>query len=453
MKWYAHASDGSLSTIVDALQELKAATHVVLETSPVRMRKRILQEEPGQVSAIIGDAAQNIASINLAAALVQDGRCQEVLLVSPTPTGSYRSRAMRAGITQLIDKEEIASAIQARHIRPLVQEQADNASQSLEAGVDLTDALKETDFSSEFLGDIEEVDGLTASPLRLQTEEVNVASEQQGVILCLASGRGGVGKTTLCAGFGQVAHAWNLRVAYVDLDLANGNLFEYYGLPEPADLATLGRTESLSTHDIEACGIDIYENMTLWGPCASPELSETVFPHIQELLSYCSQHFDVVIVDTPATWNDASAQALQSCDRLLLVSDDFSSSTSSLVRMAALAVRLGVARARIVRLSNNCDANKKEETLLLRAHVGLEAARSYRIFDGGIDIADLLDSGNAKELLSLGGDFAESLQLCLARTLDELGCLPDSKEAKRAKSLVVPRRARGLFGLKKRAAS
>ena len=112
--------------------------------------------------------------------------------------------------------------------------------------------------------------------------------------------------------------------------------------------------------------------------------------------------------------------------------------------LATGAVRLGVARTRIVRLVNGCDARGRDEARLMRAAQGFEFAREIRVLDGGGEATELLASGHAPELAASGDGFAESLATGLAQLLKELGRLPDNEGA--LKALEGKRRQRGFLG-------
>jgi pilus assembly protein CpaE len=266
-------------------------------------------------------------------------------------------------------------------------------------------------------------------------------------MLAFVSGRGGVGKTAIVATSALVAASWGMRVAVVDLDLAFGNLFGVLGMSGPADLSPLSGAApgAAQAEAIVRCGRKVCERVALWGPCEHAELAETVQPHAATLLSVLSSRYDLVLVDTSTTWGDAIAQAVQTCDRLVIVGDQRAGAVSSLARAGNLAVRLGVARTRIMRLMNRCDPRHRDEGFLARADVGLECARNLRVVDGGDEVAELLSAGLAQELSVLECDFTDSLSTALAQMLSELGCLPDDPRAARA--LEGRRRlSRGLFG-------
>lgn len=266
----------------------------------------------------------------------------------------------------------------------------------------------------------------------------------------LCSGRGGVGKTALAVGASVTAARWGLRVCLLDLDLSCGNAYSCFGLGSGGDLSTLG-PGPISAEALSRACVSAATGVSLAGPCARPETAELVAPRAAELIERAAREFDLVVVDTSPTFTDAVALAAQRADRLVIVSDGRQGSLSFVARVSGLAVRLGVARTRIARLENRVDPRERPDPVAGRAEVGLEAARGYRVVDGGREVADYLASGRAVELCEPGYPFADSLAAALAQLMAELGRLPECEEARRAAE--TPRRERrwSIFGARREA--
>jgi pilus assembly protein CpaE len=181
-------------------------------------------------------------------------------------------------------------------------------------------------------------------------------------------------------------------------------------------------------------------------------MAELVMPHVATLLSYLSARYDLVLVDTSTTFTDAVAQAVQGCDRMLVVHDERAGAVASAARMSALAVRLGVARTRIVRVVDLADPRAKPSVFEGRAEVGLETARMHRVVDGGIEAEELLSSGKVSEVVGTDSSLALGVASLLAQTLAELGRLPNSEAARKAAEGRTRRHGLRLFGGQRREA-
>ena len=417
-KIYACAEPASLGALVDGIRAVRPEAVIVPVDDPIKMRVMLLAEIPSQAAAYVGHQGEGIDAVNLAAALVADAHASRVELMCHAPSGSLRSRAARAGIDRVSDIPAPAAADAS-----LPSAGAPPVAAALGASGEAAHAGPEAGMSA---------DAITSEGAGASGEDQGariLRAEDAGKVLVFASGRGGVGKSTIAATAAQAAASWGLAVALLDLDLGSGNLFGYHGLPKAPDLAKLA---GASEEEIVGAGAHVADGVELWGPCIRPEHAEEVFGHVGDIINALANAYDLVLVDTSTTWTDAVAEAVQDADRLMLVADERAGAIGSLARMAALAVRLGVARTRIMRVMNRCDARRKDEAFLFRADMGLETARSFRILDGGAEVAEVLSSGSAKELDETSGDFFPSVASCVAKVLSELGCLPDEKAAKKA---------------------
>lgn len=459
--WVACCAHDARNDMQRAIFSKEADAQIIYVADAARMRAIFQEEEPRKVAAAIGLTREGVSDINLAAALVQDGRAREVLLIGRNLSGSLRSRAARAHVNAVIDLRSLSSlaAVPVVDDKPL-------SGNAMPSPLPIQSKPTRTAVASSISETARRKGQPHAAAVRVGKGE-QMPDEQSGApVLAISSGRGGVGKTTIAALLATVAGIWGLRVALIDLDLACGNLFCQFGLPRAPVLDRLspeltntampasslgGSVSSVETNDLLAMGVSAAERVTLWGPCSKPELSERVSPQITTLVTALKGSADLVIVDTSATCTDAVAQVFQLCDRLLLVHDEMAGGIGSLARTSALAVRLGVARTRIVRVANHGDRRSRFDLTCGRAEMGLETARAFRVLDGGEEVADYLAAGKAEELAVLDSDLVSSLRQMLSQILEELGCLPDCEEAHRVFEHTRQRKRR--FGLLKRKAS
>ncbi|MCI1666373.1 MAG: hypothetical protein LKI25_08470 [Atopobiaceae bacterium] len=418
--WLACAT-GDVSDIERTVLESDPDAEVRCFTDPFTLRRSLLDTMPGAASAVVCDMGDDLPSaVNIAAALVSDGHAERVVLAVHAPSGSLRSRARRAGIASVWDRDESTKAVRAGESRCGRGALAGNASARAAEG---SDACAD---------DLDEPDGLACrADVPRAAPALCPLKGEHGPIVTLVSGRGGVGRTAIAAVAAYVASGWGMSVALVDLDLSFGNVAGYLGVGNPADLASVASCGGdVSSAVVASCGRRVADSLALWGPCALPELAETVQPYVAEMLFELSRTHGLVIVDTSSAWGDSCAQAVQVCDRLLVCADERAGAIASVARAAALSVRLGVARTRIVRLMNRCDPKHRDEGFLARADLGLETARTVRVMDGGDEVAELLSAGHADELAASTGEFPTSVAAMLAKVLSELGCLPDTEDAK-----------------------
>lgn len=400
-EWVAYCSADYRELVRRAVGLLDPEGSLTVARSADALRRVSLASEPGEVGIVVGPVDEGVSDVNLAAAIADDGNVRCVVLACESATGSLRSRAARAGIDRVMDLSEMGAEKRDRAAAPEI-----------------------------------------AQPVRREGSDAPV--------LVFCSGRGGVGKTTVASSSAVIAARWGLRTCLIDFDLSCGNAYSGFGLPRGSDLAVLSggapASEVLARSVLSAA-----PGVSLMGPCDRPEMAEAVAPHAGGVLEWAEREFDLVVVDASTTFTDSVAQAVQHADRLVLVSDGRTGSVSSLARMSGLAVRLGVARARIARLQNRADPRARAEVAEARSEVGLEAARVYRVVDGGGEVEELLSSGRVRELCEPGYPYADSVASMLAQLLAELGRLPDLEEARRAYEAPRARRKWGLLGPRREA--
>lgn len=379
------------------------------------LRRTVAGSAPGEFCVMVGPVGEGVSDVNLAAAVVRDGGAQRVVLASDGASGSLRSRASRAGIEQVIDLSELAGG---------------------GAGV---------------IPDGEDGGPVACapapSPPPCEKGDVPEVAPRRGAVIALCSGRGGVGKTSVAAVACAQAASWGMRACLLDLDLSCGNAHSLFGVSRGPDLARAVCSSEPLAQTAHRLAQAAAPGVSVVGPCERPEDAELVAPRASELIEALASEFDVVVVDSSTTFTDAVAQAAQTADRLVLVSDGRRGSVASLARASGLAVRLGVARTRIARLENRTDSRARREPVAGRAEVGLEVARVLRVSEGGPEVDELLGAGQASDLAEMGGPFADSVAAALAQLLLELGRLPECERARRA-AQPGPRGWRGLLRMR-----
>lgn len=485
-----------------ACDEAASVTHI---GDGPELRRRLRADLAGAF-VLVGDGAGGPAgldAVNLAAAVAADGRAAEVVLVTCRGSGSLRSRAKRAGIGSVMDVGELAMALREAEVAERGgYAEADSVTGHAGVGVAGSDAgsgmgaVNQTRCSDGGAGYAEgapvqarRANGAPDSPqgepsyagaasdavpgseagaapgaagargsvklaqLMEAAREMSgrrppelpqaAAQRKPGVpVITFVSGRGGVGKSTLVACAAHMAAAWGMDVACLDLDLSFGNLFSLCGVPRQTDLAQAAEGE-LSDEALESLGVEASEHVHVWGPCRNPEYAEVVHPVVADIIARLTHKHDLVLIDTSASWGDATACAAQMADRLVIVSDERPGAIPALSRCGSLAVRLGIARTRIVRLMNGCDPRMRDATFVARAAVGLECAREIRVPDGGLEVVELMSTGKASELMALDNPMPAAVAHGLAQLLKELGVLPECEGA--AKALEGRQRSKKLF--------
>jgi septum site-determining protein MinD len=183
-----------------------------------------------------------------------------------------------------------------------------------------------------------------------------------GRVYAVASGKGGVGKTTTVANLGAILAAGGHETAVVDADLGMGNLAGALGI-DPGDGPTV--------HDVLAGTASVAEAVRE-GPDgltvlpASSDIDafgDAVPENLERLLGAVDA--DVVLVDTSAGLSHDSVEPLRVADEVLLVSTAEPPALADTERTREVADRLGtpVAGAVVTRVRDGTDLGAVSERL------------------------------------------------------------------------------------------
>lgn len=171
-----------------------------------------------------------------------------------------------------------------------------------------------------------------------------------GQIFAVVSGKGGTGKTSICAGVASCLAAEGAKVLCIDADIGLRNLDIALGLTE---LASIPFTELLrGTYSVE----NIPEHPRIPGlfllTAPITETPESIdLPAFQKFVESLRQQFDYCLIDAPAGIGAGFRLACSAADRILVVSGSDPASLRDASSVAALladrprgAVRLVVNR-------------------------------------------------------------------------------------------------------------
>lgn len=265
------------------------------------------------------------------------------------------------------------------------------------------------------------------------------ASDDPVPTICLASARGGVGKSTLAVLMALAMAGEGLRVALIDLDYQFGTCLGFLGLeqtdglPEPRD----GQPLSLDERMLERCRVQATPGLLAYEFCRMPELSELFVPVSERIVRAARGRCDVALVDLPAGMSEGVAQVLELSDRCLIVGDQQALSLESMAAAVALSTRLGVPRTKLLAVLNRSDARHRDEGFLSRARFELQTPQIMRVVDGGPEVTRMLELGCAGELVAMRNRCALSSADLASALCTELGCGRPAAASPTARELPV----------------
>jgi len=165
----------------------------------------------------------------------------------------------------------------------------------------------------------------------------------KGISICIASGKGGVGKSTICANLGAVLSQLGVRTIVVDADVEGASIGLIYGMDSEADVPTLQDTLSgkLKPQDAVFELQDANGVRLLLGSIRVESLKDIQFDLFKGVISDLAERYEIVLIDSPAGLGVDSLTAISSCDAMLLVVTPDLLSVTSALKTKVVANRLG----------------------------------------------------------------------------------------------------------------
>ncbi len=160
------------------------------------------------------------------------------------------------------------------------------------------------------------------------------------VLISVASGKGGVGKTTVVANLGPAIAKLGPSVLLVDADIAMANLSLMFGI----------HSAPITLHDVLLGDAEIYDAMYdgPWGVKIVPsglslQAYRRIDPHrLEDVLKDVKKDFEYVLVDVPAGIGDNALAAISATEEMILVITPDPASLADALKTKAMAERLGV---------------------------------------------------------------------------------------------------------------
>jgi len=143
-----------------------------------------------------------------------------------------------------------------------------------------------------------------------------------GTVLTVFGAKGGIGKTTISTNLATaIVQKTGQSVALVDLDTRFGDVAILMDIPVERSIADLAMPEEeINREMLQDC---LYTHNTgvtiLPAPVRPTDWRNVHAGHIERVVTLLAQTYDYVILDTPGTFNDIVARALELATLVLLV--------------------------------------------------------------------------------------------------------------------------------------
>lgn len=354
----------------------------------------------------------DMEAINLAAALRKDRPDREILLILFETSGSALSRAQSAGVSEVLTYGDFCKRFAAELVRRKRMKEIEHL--DLKSG----EERPAPSASSNALGERSAGSFKSASSpqdqMHLQAPSDTGSISQACTIITVLSGSGGAGKSTitalasfLCAGFGK-------RVLALDADLQFGDLHRLMGpvstLSIDDALEDPGQLSNLSEHAADG-------RPALLAAPRRLERFEAIAQHLDELVRTCSAHFDIIFVNTGASWAEYHASLLETSDTSLFIVDQRASSVRACQHALDLCMRMGIASGSFAYALNRCKRGAMFTNIDIAA--AMQGVHVMELKDGGSEVEELLGAGLAEELIADKNVLCASLEALLEEILPQ----------------------------------
>lgn len=143
-----------------------------------------------------------------------------------------------------------------------------------------------------------------------------------GTVVTVFGAKGGIGKTTISTNLATaLVQRTNQSVVLVDLDTRFGDVAILMDIPVERSMADLALPEEeINKELLQDCLYTHTSGATILpAPVRPTDWRNVHAGHIEQVVTLLSQTYDYVILDTPGTFNDIVARALELASMVLLV--------------------------------------------------------------------------------------------------------------------------------------
>jgi septum site-determining protein MinD len=161
---------------------------------------------------------------------------------------------------------------------------------------------------------------------------------KKGLGVCIASGKGGVGKSIICANLGVAISQLGFRVVVVDADIEGSSMGLIFGtdFSSPTVHDILSGSAKVGDVVLRSDGLEV-----VVGSVRLEALKDINIDILKNFIKDLTASYDIVLVDTPAGIGVNAVTVLSACDAcLIVVTPDILSVTNAL-KVKVIARRLG----------------------------------------------------------------------------------------------------------------
>lgn len=158
---------------------------------------------------------------------------------------------------------------------------------------------------------------------RKLSQSVNIDRKVRSMVYAFFSGKGGVGKTTICTNTAVSLASRGKKTLLIDLDLQFGDADMALDVSPSETIVDLVRdTNGVSIDNLTTCCTSHLSGLSLLASPNSPELAEYVSADkVKAIIDVARSYFEYVIVDCGCALTDPVITAIESSDTVFMVND------------------------------------------------------------------------------------------------------------------------------------
>lgn len=358
-------------------------------------------------------SCDEVAPINLAAALKRDRRDRRVCMLSAQESGSLRSRASAAGIDASFTRQAFVEryalckqiAMSASASAPVQPAFGGPALAGPAGGSAVAPACApakgaQPAFAQPAYGG--------AQPQAQQ--QAPAQGNSRGFLLPVVSGSGGAGKSAVALLAAYAAQRMGKSTLLLDFDLQFGDMAELAGVQHPL------RIDEAIANPERLTGLQPQGNVpALLAAPLHIDAAEAVVAQAPALLETLRGRFDVIVANTGGAWAEQHAVLLERSSKALFLIDQRMSSVYACKRALDLCARCGIAVNPLLFVLNGC--GKGAPLSSMDVSCALKGAHVHELADGGADVEDMLAAHGIEELFDARNELVASIEQLLAEVI------------------------------------
>lgn len=155
------------------------------------------------------------------------------------------------------------------------------------------------------------------------SQTINVERKTRSRVYAFFSGKGGVGKTTICTNTAVYLATQGKKTLLIDLDLQFGDADMALDIIPNETIVDLVRdTNGISIDNLTSCCSTHTSGLSVLASPSSPELAEYVQAnHTKTIIDVARNYFEYIIVDCGCALTDPIITALEASDDIFVVND------------------------------------------------------------------------------------------------------------------------------------